>query len=468
MHYLHLFADPRDSKTVPLNFTKSINLALSERGINSIKHAGVEGLLSGIMADTIPMYGRMIHGKKNGQLFSKSQTYDVHGRSIYAADRGGLNKHLLDALDAMPNVALYFNHKLTGADFRRKRAWLERRELPPGGSSVTDRDAEIEIAFDFLIGADGAYSAARFHLMKFARVDFSQEYIDTLWCEFHIEPKQTDSGSQFTISPGHLHIWPGTEHMFIAIPSSDKSFVCTLFGPHTMFDRLDQDTSMLAAFFAENFPGVSPELISEAELVKQYISNPHLPLISVTCTPYHYKDAGVIIGDAAHAMVPFYGQGMNAGLEDVRVLFDLLDKHGVYSTTGTVDTNSARAAALNSYTKIRTPDATAINGLALRNYHEMRSGVVSPIYLFRKYTEEFLSVWTPFLNWHTQYSRISFSNERYSEVIEAVRRQGLWLLLFTSLTVSSFGGILGWAARRKLSGGLLSFSGGWLKWLRWK
>ena len=448
---------------MPLNFTKSINLALSERGINSIKHAGATDLLSNIMAETIPMHGRMIHGKKNDQLYSKSQAYDVHGRSIYAADRGGLNKRLLDAMDEMPNVTFYFNHKLTGADFRKKRAWLERRELPLLGSSVTDRDPEIEIGFDLLIGADGAHSAARFHLMKFARVTYSQEYIDTLWCEFIIEPRQTATGPEFAISPHHLHIWPGTEHMFIAIPSTDKSFVCTLFAPHAMFDELDKTSSSLSTFFSEKFPGVSPELIPEKELIKQYTSNPHLPLISITCTPYHFKDAAVIIGDAAHAMVPFYGQGMNAGLEDVRVLFESLDKHGVYTSDSKSGVNLARRRALEEYTKNRTPDAAAINDLALRNYHEMRSGVVSPVYLFRKHTEELLSTWAPFLNWHTQYSRVSFSNQRYSEVIAAVERQGWWLLVLTISAASSASGLFAWMARGQISNWLWRSPMNWLR-----
>jgi kynurenine 3-monooxygenase len=141
-------------------------------------------------------------------------------QTIFAVDRGGLNKRLLDELGSMPNVKLLFNHKLTGADFKRKVAWFEQRG---DKSSNQARPSEIEVHFDFLIGADGAHSSARYHLMKFTRMNYQQEYIDTLWCEFQIPPHENHDehipDSQFRISPHHLHIWPGKEFMFIAIPS---------------------------------------------------------------------------------------------------------------------------------------------------------------------------------------------------------------------------------------------------------
>lgn len=137
-------------------------------------------------------------------------------------DRGGLNKRLLDILDSMPNVKLFFNHKLTGADFRRQKAWLEAQDSNDGANG---RPREIEVDFDLMIGADGAHSAVRYHMMKYTRMDYQQEYIDTLWCEFQIPPKGEANGpyGKFRISPNHLHIWPGKEFMFIAIPSE----VCT-------------------------------------------------------------------------------------------------------------------------------------------------------------------------------------------------------------------------------------------------
>ncbi|KAL9602437.1 MAG: hypothetical protein Q9219_001861 [cf. Caloplaca sp. 3 TL-2023] len=414
---LHL-ENLRNPSTTPLNFTKSINLALSERGINSMRQAKCEGLLDAVLKETIPMHGRMIHGtSKGGDLYEESQAYDAQGRYIRAVDRAGLNKRLLDQLEQMPNVKMFFNHKLTGADFNRNTAWFEQRRItktdhaqnPTENTSVIvepDRPKEIAVDFDFLIGADGAHSATRYHLMKFARLSYQQEYIDTLWCEFHITPKASDGS--FAISPNHLHIWPGGSFMFIAIPSLDGSFTCTLFAPGSYFSFLaaSSDDEMIASF-SENFPGVCPELISTSELVKQFDENPHLPLISIKCTPYHYQSSVVIIGDAAHAMVPFYGQGMNAGLEDVRVLFDFLDTHDVYDDSSKLSTTrrQRREGALNAYTIQRTPDAAAINDLALRNYEEMRSGVTSPIYRARKWLEETINLYLPGLGWRTQYTR---------------------------------------------------------------
>ncbi|MCJ1258998.1 kynurenine 3-monooxygenase, mitochondrial precursor [Lignoscripta atroalba] len=425
--------DLRDPSTTPLNFTKSINLALSERGINAMRHTQSEGLIESVLEETIPMHGRMIHGRrKTGELYQESQEYDVHGRYIRAVDRAGLNKRLLDALENMPNVTLHFNHKLTGADFNKSTAWFERRSHAPKTDHAQnstqpdiskkdeDRAPEIAVTFDLLIGADGAHSAARYHMMKFARLNYQQEYIDTLWCEFHIPPttpSSTSSTPTFAISPNHLHIWPSQTLMFIAIPSLDHSFTCTLFAPSQTFATLSSSPhTTLLPFFAQTFPGICPDLIDPDTLLHQFTSNPHLPLISIKCTPYHYASSVVILGDAAHAMVPFYGQGMNAGLEDVRVLFDFLDEHGVYDASASSSSKSSRtqsrARALQAYTAHRTPDASAINDLALRNYEEMRSSVTSPLYRVRKFVEESVNKYLPGLGWKTQYSRVSFENER--------------------------------------------------------
>ena len=367
-------------------------------------------------------------------------------------DRAGLNKRLLDALENLPNVTLKFNHKLTGADFKRNLAWLEDHTVSPtfDPSNPMHRFPEIEVPFDFMIGADGAHSAARYHLMKFARLNYSQTYVDTLWCEFHITPREnppSDSfDSKFLISPHHLHIWPGGSFMFIAIPSSDGSFTCTLFAPSATFHQLssakDPKKSLLS-FFEKHVPGLVPNLISPEALMEQFSSNPHLPLISLACTPYHHGSSVVILGDAAHAMVPFYGQGMNAGMEDVRVLFSLLDSNGVYESPISIQgTNriKARSRALAAYTEIRTPDAHAISSLALSNYYEMRSAVTSPLYLLRKHTEELLCKHLPSWGWATQYTRVSFENERYSEVQKSVKRQSNWLLGFL-LGSSSLGAL---------------------------
>lgn len=328
----------------------------------------------------------------------------------------------------MPNVKFFFNHRLVGADFKRNLAWFEVRD-----GSNSNEHKEVEVPFDFLIGADGAHSAVRYHLMKFTRMSYQQEYIDTLWCEFTIQPLTPSDPNYgmyngFALSPNHLHIWPGGSFMFIAIPSLDKSFTCTLFLPESRFTELDADRAALVPFFEENFAGVVPDLISDINLRSQYSENPHLPLISIKCKPYHYSSSCVILGDAAHAMVPFYGQGMNAGLEDVRVLYDFLDQHTVSGYASKDEATIARGEALAAYSKARYKDASTINDLALQNYEEMRDSVRRPLYLFRKMIEEKLSVWFPGSGFRTQYSRISFGNERYSDVQRAVGWQGKVLL----------------------------------------
>ena len=215
--------------------------------------------------------------------------------------------------------------------------------------------------------------------------------------------------------------------------SQDGSFTCTLFLPSKEYQHLEtQPESAVPKFFEHHFPGVL-DLIPDTELIRSFKENPHLPLVSIKCRPYHFGASGVIIGDAAHAMVPFYGQGMNAGLEDVRILFQILDKYTLDGTKSqsdladVADTESQRDLALAEYSLVRTPDAHAINDLALGNYIEMRSSVLSRRYRLRKFLEEFMSAKFPKLGWQTKYARVSFSNEGYREIIQQSERQGVVL-----------------------------------------
>ncbi len=251
--------------------------------------------------------------------------------------------------------------------------------------------------------------------------------------------------------------------------------------PASVFSQLLRSPpAELERFFAAKFPGVVPDLISPAALHSQFRSNPHLPLISIKCTPYHYGSSCVIVGDAAHAMVPFYGQGMNAGLEDVRILFQILRKHmddgdgktgrkgadydrrlgesekddcgqangalidcaGGSARVMDEDAAAARARALEEYTAYRSVDAHVINDLALRNYTEMRSSVRSPLYKARKWIEEQLCFYFPRLGWQTQYARVSFTTQRYSHVQQAVAAQSRRLMVVASLIPLSSGMLL--------------------------
>lgn len=426
-------------------------MAISERGINALRHSDSPALLDDVLAETIPMHGRMIHGQKSdGSLTEESQQYDIHGRFQRALDRAELNKILLNELEKFSNVKLLFNHKLTGADFKQRKAWFEQRRVSNGNN----RSAEIEVNFDVILGCDGAHSSVRYHMMKFVRMNYEQTYIDTLWCEFTIPPSTSSNTISTTpsakdgwaTSPNHLHIWPEKDEMFIAIPSTDRSFTCTLFAPSAVFAELERNSETIERFFQARFPGAA-DLIGPQNLRKQFEQNPHLPLISIKCSPQHYASSGVILGDAAHAMVPFYGQGMNAGLEDVRVLFSHLDRYA--------GTPEGRSNALDAYTNERVSDAHTINDLALANYWEMHAGVRSWTYLLRKRIEEFLSDRVPATGFATQYARVSFSNQRYSEVAKAVKRQKNLLVggMLGGIGLPMMSLILWWAVNLRRGGG---------------
>ncbi|KAL7272322.1 kynurenine 3-monooxygenase, mitochondrial precursor [Rhizina undulata] len=401
-----LRGDPRLPINTAANIGKSINLALSERGINGMRHIGDgEKLLNKVLAETIPMVGRMIHSGKLGEE-GMGQNYDIHGRFIRSADRARLNVQLLDELDERENVKIFFEHKLESLMLEDKQATFQKK-TENGESEIVTAEA------DLIVGSDGAHSKTRQLLQKHVPMYYEQVYIDTLWCEFNIPP-HPETGD-FQLSPNHLHIWPKQTYMFIAIPSNDKSFTCTLFMSETLFNSIGDCPDELISFFRENFEDVV-EMIGEEKLIKQYLLNAKLPLISVKCSPYHYKDRCVIIGDAAHAMVPFYGQGMNAGFEDVRILFSHISSP-LYSDL---------SSALSAYSANRQPDAHTINDLAMKNFHEMRASVTSKVYLVRKWVEESLYRFLPGLGVRTQYSMVSFENLGYGEVVKQVERQSWW------------------------------------------
>ncbi|KAK9352538.1 hypothetical protein V1505DRAFT_305894 [Lipomyces doorenjongii] len=393
--------DPRLERTPGSTASpgKSINLALSHRGIEGLKGASTR-LAHMITDNVVPVYGRMIHDKKGRQ---ESQAYDVHGQHINAVDRGWLNWALLDEADERPNVELKFGHRLLQCDFDARMV------------KFITKDGEVEVNVDLVIGADGAHSTVRNQLMRVARqrVDFEQKYIDALWCEISIPPHVTEDGKEeYPLDPNHLHIWPRKTFMLMSLANigDDKSFTGTLFMPQSNFDDITYPQDVLD-FFRTYFPDVIP-LIGEEYLVKQFFNNPKGSLVSIKCTPYHYLDRCVLIGDAAHAMVPFYGQGMNCGFEDVQQLF----MH--------MKANNAVSSALEKYTLVRRQDLFAISDLAMANYVEMRSSVTSKMYLARKHTEEFLYKHFPGLGIRTLYNMVSFSSVPYHIALKRSIRQG--------------------------------------------
>ncbi|KAI9594568.1 hypothetical protein BDF19DRAFT_444066 [Syncephalis fuscata] len=402
---------------------RSINLALSTRGILALRGAKME-LDEQALKDAIPMRGRMIHSPDGHQ---SSQAYGVHGEYINSVDRGKLNIMLLDAAEQLPNIKILFEHKVVHCQLDTGELAFE---VGKGDNSKT-----VAISHDFIVGADGAFSTVRRALMRCTRMDYQQTYIQHCYRELTIQPHVDAEGNHiFAMDPNHLHIWPKFSYMMIALPNKDKSFTCTLFMPQEKFDAICNQQQLIQ-FFQQEFPDAY-ELIGRDSLCEEYFRNPLGSLVSVKCKPYHYKDKCVILGDAAHSMVPFYGQGMNAGMEDVTILQEMLLRYP-----------NSLGDALDAYTAFRHDDATAICDLAMYNYVEMRAHVRSPLYLIRKKIEGqlyrlFPSYVVPL------YTMVSFTTIRYSEATRRSSRQGRWIWIVTGITVGVVLALLGRAGIR--------------------
>ncbi|KAH8117335.1 FAD/NAD-binding domain-containing protein [Phellopilus nigrolimitatus] len=361
---------------------RSINLAISARGIAAIQAIDPDAA-SRFLQGVIPMKGRMIHDHSGRQ---KSQIYDRDGQCINSIDRGLLNEGLLDEVSAHSSIRVFFQHKLSTADFDKR--------------VLTFRDSaekEVQVDFDFCVGADGSYSNVRRQLMRSVRMNFQQTYIPHEYLELKMPPgKDPEGNSIFSIDPNHLHIWPRHSFMLIALPNKDRSFTCTLFAPTADFDQL-ADPAQALTWFKNQFPDALP-LIGETAVLEGFRNNPRSPLIAIKANPYHYKDRAVILGDAAHSMVPFFGQGLNCGLEDVRVLDVILREKGVdpadISSTSGDSVDARLASALEKYTETRHGDLIAISDLAMANYVEMRHSVATPSYLFLRSLDNLFSLWT--------------------------------------------------------------------------
>jgi len=250
------------------------------------------------------------------------------------------------------------------------------------------------VPFHFCVGADGSYSIVRRQLMRVTRMNFEQTYIPHEYLELKMPagpPLSPGGDPTFLLDPNHLHIWPRHSFMLIALPNQDKTFTCTLFAPTSEFEKLSSPET-ITQWFKTHFPDALGH-IGEGALLHDFKNNPRSSLISIKAKPYHYKDRAVILGDAAHSMVPFFGQGLNCGLEDVRVLFSLFLSNNVNALEippeGAADENLVKA--LNAYTETRHEDLITISDLAMDNYTEMRHSVTTPAYLFRKTLDNILA-----------------------------------------------------------------------------
>ncbi|XP_076100303.1 kynurenine 3-monooxygenase-like [Mytilus galloprovincialis] len=399
-----------DIRTMEIVKGRSINLALSCRGREALKHVGLE---DEVLKTAIPMHARMIHdldGTCHPIPYGKSDQF------INSVDRRLLNEVLLTAAERNPQVTCHFNHKLLKCDFNTGELTF-----------LTKEGKEVKNKVDLIVGNDGAFSAIRRQMMKDTLLDYNQEYIPHGYMELTIPPTLSND---FAMGVNYLHIWPRNEFMMIALPNLDKSYTLTLFMPFENFNQIKNEDDVMD-FFQRMFPDSIP-LIGEKFLKEIYKSSKALPMVSIKCSPYHVKDKVVIMGDAAHAMVPFYGQGMNCGFEDCIVLNDMLDKH-----------SDNLELALKAYTEHRNPDAKAIVDLAMYNYVEMRKSVNSKMFLLRKKIDNMLH-WIFPNSWVPLYTMVSFSRERYHLCIAKRQQQDKVLSTFIQVGVVSLmvGGFL--------------------------
>jgi kynurenine 3-monooxygenase len=367
---------------------RSINLALSNRGIRALEEVGLAEVLR---KNAIPMHGRMIHdteGKLNFQPYGKT------GQFINSVSRGGLNMMLITEAEKQ-GVEFFFEHRCLNIDFKQTEITLQEYE------------AVKHKKFDLIIGADGAFSAVRSAMQLTDRFEFSQHYIEHGYKELRIPAAEN---GDYLLEPNALHIWPRESYMLIALPNPDKTFTCTLFLPFegpASFESLDS-TEAIQSFFENNFSDALPVMPS---LIEDFRDNATSSLVTIRCYPW-VRNKTLLIGDAAHGIVPFFGQGMNAGFEDCRVLDELLNQY-----------ENKWKKVLPAFQELRKPDADAIAHLALDNFVEMRDLVADEDFLLRKKIEGKLHELYP-NKWVPLYSMVTFRDDiRYSEALSIGQRQ---------------------------------------------
>ena len=381
-----IFERRKDMRQQKMQAGRSINLALSDRGIKALEEVGI---MQEIRKIAIPMHGRQMHNLDGTEVY---QAYGKEGQFINSVSRGELNCRLMDLAEAH-NVTIFFEHKCEEIDWSRKRIVFDD----------SGNGASLVHHFDLLFGSDGAYSAARLnHQLQHNRFQYQQHYIDFGYKELHIPPAENGG---FRMEKNALHIWPRGNYMMIALPNTDGSFTCTLFFPFDgdpSFASLNNEEKVFE-FFSNTFPDLIPLMPT---LTEDYFNNPTASLVTVKCFPWIRENTFALIGDAAHAIVPFFGQGMNCGFEDCSVLNELMEQF-----------NDDWNQILPAYQHLRKPDGDAIADLALNNFIEMRDKVADRVFLLQKkieaqFSNKYPEKWTP------AYSLVTFSkNIRYSEAL---------------------------------------------------
>lgn len=387
-HTVHVFDRSPDIRTVEFS-GRSINLAMSDRGWKAVDAVGIGDEIRSI---AIPMDKRAIHlqDKMNFQPYGKD------GESIYSISRGTLNRKMID-LAEKAGAEFFFEQRIW--DITLATATLHIGE--------TERGEWTDLKYDKVFGADGAFSRIRHRMQRQNMFNYSQEFLPTGYKELHI-PANADGSHK--LDKNSFHIWPRGNYMLIALPNLDGSFTCTLFMPfegENSFESL-KDRESVEAFFAKNFPD-SVEVIPN--LTNDFFKNPTSTLVTMKCYPWTFEDKVALIGDACHAIVPFYGQGMNAGFEDITVLNECIGKYG-----------DDWDKVFSEYQKSRKPNADAIAELSYRNFMEMSSSVADEKFLLQKKIEKRFSDKHPD-KWTPLYSRVTFSDRPYAEALAEGDRQ---------------------------------------------
>ncbi len=392
-HKVNVYERRPDMRKITMFAGKSINLALSDRGWRGLQAVGIADEIKKI---AIPMYGRQIHNRDGSTVF---QPYGKEDQAIYSVSRGEINMRLMDLAEQQPNVKIHFDERCTNVDRSSLTASFE--------NNTTDKHTSSKS--DLLFGADGAFAASRLNLqLSSDRFEYNQHYISAGYKELIIPP---GPNGEFLLEKNALHIWPRGSFMMIALPNMDGNFTCTLFLPFEGEKSFANLTTreQVKKFFDEEFSTAVPLMPT---LLDDFFTNPTSSLVTVKCFPWTFDDKIALIGDAAHAIVPFFGQGMNCGFEDCVVLNGLLDKHG-----------DNWSAIMDEYQTLRKPDGDAIADMAIANFIEMRDKTADKKFLLQKKIEarfaaKYPEKWIPF------YTMVTYSPDiRYSTALKEGQRQ---------------------------------------------
>ncbi|WP_161889784.1 FAD-dependent oxidoreductase [Pontibacter russatus] len=391
-HRVDLYERRPDLRTTVVDRGRSINLALSDRGWRALKGIGIEEEVRKV---AIPMRRRVMHDERGNLTF---QPYGKEGQAIYSVSRGGLNVALMNLSEPNPDITFHFSRQALDVNLRTNEVQL--RNLETGALETVQPD--------LLFGADGAFSVVRGAMQKTERFNYEQRYLEYGYKELTIPAA---AGGGWVIEKNALHIWPRGNYMMIALPNLDGSFTCTLFFPYEgehSFAAIQKEEDLLR-FFQEVFPDALPLM---PDLAEEYFGNPVGSLVTVKCFPWSFEGRSLLIGDASHAVVPFYGQGMNAGFEDITVLDQMLEAFEGDDWEG----------LFKAFERRRKPDADAIADLAVLNFIEMRDKVADPRFLLRKKIEGKISAQYPD-HWIPLYSMVTFTDLPYSYALETGRKQ---------------------------------------------